>query len=72
MTCLFFNNVLDKSVRETDIQTNGTVFHKIVQLLAYANYIDLIARSQPSLKEAFLALLVEEKTKYMITSQNTR
>jgi hypothetical protein len=49
-------------------------------LLAYADDRDIIARSQPSLKEAFLALegaagrmglrINQEKTKYIITSQN--
>jgi hypothetical protein len=52
-----------------------------VQLLAYADDRDFIARSQPSFKEAFLALesaarkmglrINQEETKYMITSQNT-
>ena len=34
---------------------NGTKFYKSVQILAYADDIDIIARSQPALKEAFIS-----------------
>jgi hypothetical protein len=64
LPCLLFNIVLDKLERDADIQTSDTVFYKFVQFLAYANYIGLIARSQPSLKEASVALeSVAEKNK---------
>jgi hypothetical protein len=62
------------------IQTNGTIFYKSVQLLAYADDIDIIARSPTTLKEAFLSLeraarvmglkINEEKTKYMTAILN--
>jgi sorting nexin-29 len=72
---------LEKIVRGANKQTNGTIFYKSVQLLAYADDIDIIARSQSSLREALLALecsakrmglrVNQEKTKYMISGQCT-
>jgi sorting nexin-29 len=47
---------LEKLVRDAGIQTNGTIFYKSVQLLAYADDIDIIARSPSALKETFLSL----------------
>jgi len=38
------------------MQTSGTIFYKSVQHLAYADDIDIIARSRTALKEAFLSL----------------
>jgi sorting nexin-29 len=77
---LLFNLALEKVVRNAGIQTNGTIFYKSVQLLAYADDIDIIARSQTALKEAFLLLeraagemglkINEEKTKYLNTRVN--
>jgi hypothetical protein len=78
---LLFNIALEKIVGDADIQTNGTIFYKSVQLLPYAYDMDIIARSQPSLKEAVLTLegaarigvrMNQEKTKYMITSRNPK
>ena len=56
LDCLLFNLALEKVVRNEGIQTSGTIFYKSVQLLAYADDIDIIARSQTALKEAFLSL----------------
>jgi sorting nexin-29 len=71
---------LEKVVRDAGIQTTGTIFYKSVQLLAYADNIDIIVRSPTALKEAFLSLeraagsmglkINEEKTKYLITRVN--
>ena len=56
LACLLFNLALEKVVGNAGIQTNGTVFYKSVQLLAYADDIDITARSQAALKEAFIPL----------------
>jgi len=40
----------------THIDKRGTIFYKSVQLLTYADDIDIIARSRTALKEAFLSL----------------
>ena len=80
LACLLFNLALEKAVRRAGIQTNGTIFYKSVQLLAYADDIDIIARSRMALKEAFLSLegaaremglrINEEKTKYLTTGDS--
>jgi len=77
LACLLFNLAMEKVVRNAGIQTNGTIFYKSVQLLAYADDTDIIARSQTALKEAFLSLeraagemglkINKEKTKYLTT-----
>jgi len=46
LACLLFNLALEKFVRNAGIQTSGTIFYKSVQLLAYADDIDIIARSR--------------------------
>jgi len=53
---LLFNLALEKVVRNAGIQRSGTIFYKSVQLLAYADDIDIIARSRTTLKKAFLSL----------------
>jgi len=73
LACLLFSLALEKVVRNMEIQTSGTIFYKSVQLLAYADDVDIIARSRAALKEAFLSLeraagemglrINEEKTK---------
>jgi len=49
LACLLFKLALQKVVRSAGIQTNGTIFDKLVQLLAYADDTDIIARSQTAL-----------------------
>ena len=45
LACLLFNLALEKVIRNAGIQTSRTIFYKLVQLLAYADDIDIIARS---------------------------
>jgi len=80
MACFLFNLVLEKTVRNAGIQTSGTIFYKSVQLLAYADDMDIIAISRTTLKEAFLSLeraageiglrINEKKTKYLTTRES--
>jgi sorting nexin-29 len=75
-----FQPSIGKVVRNAGIRTNGTIFYKSVQRLAYADGIDIIARSQTALKETFLSLeraagemglkINKEKTKYLTTRVN--
>jgi len=72
---------LEKVIRDSGIQTRGTIFFKTVQILAYAGDTDLVARTIPGLNEAFLNLeksarnmgLVrnQEKTVYMHSGKDT-
>jgi len=80
LACLLFNLAFEKAVRNAGIQTSGTILYKSVQLLAYADDIDIIARSRMALKEAFLSLeraagkiglrINEKKTKYLTTRES--
>jgi len=74
---LVFNLALEKVVKNAGIQRSGTIFYKYVQLLAYADDTDIMARSRMTLKEAFLSLeraagemglrINEKMTKYLTT-----
>ena len=71
---LLFNVVLEIIVRRAKLQTNGTIFNKLTQILAYADDIDIIGRSQVAVRDAYLVLereankvglkINENKTKY--------
>ena len=45
LSCDFFNLVLEQIVRRAGVNTEGTIFNKSVQLLGYADNIDIIGRS---------------------------
>jgi hypothetical protein len=74
--------VLEVIIRRANLQTTGTIYNKETQLLAYADDIDIVGRSQSALRDAYLALegeaakvglkINDEKTKYMIAAQNDR
>jgi len=56
LACLLFSIALGKVIRDSGIQTRGTIFFKIVQILAYADDIDLMACTTLGLNEASLNL----------------
>jgi hypothetical protein len=72
--------VLEGIVRRASLQTTGTIFNKGTQLLAYADDIDIVGRSQSAVRDAYLALegeaakvglkINEQETKNMIAAQN--
>jgi hypothetical protein len=74
--------VLEVIVRRANLQTTGTIYNKETQLLAYADDIDIVGRSQSAVRDAYLALegeaakaglkINEQKTKYMIATRNDR
>ncbi|GFU10612.1 reverse transcriptase domain-containing protein [Trichonephila clavipes] len=77
LACLVFNLVLEKYIRDSGLDRSGTLWNRSVQLLAYADDIDIIGRSEKAVKEAFQALEIsatnmgltinENKTKFMET-----
>jgi len=81
LACLLFNIALEKVIRDMGIQTRGTIFFKTVQILAYANDIDLMACTTLGLNEAFLNLeksarnmglvINQEKAVYMYSGKDT-
>ncbi|XP_073972976.1 uncharacterized protein [Rhodnius prolixus] len=81
LACLLFNLALEKAVRDSGIQASGTLLNKTAQLLAFADGIDIIAKSMNAVIEAFLALEMEArrlglvvneaKTKYVPTGYSS-
>jgi DNA-binding transcriptional MocR family regulator len=79
---LLFNVVLEVIVQRANLQTIGTIYNKETQLLAYANDIDNVGRSQSTVQNAYLALeeevtkeglkTNEQKKKIMIPARNDR
>jgi hypothetical protein len=82
LSTLLFNVVLEVIVRRANLQTTGKINNKETQLLAYADDIDIVGRSQPPFRDAYLTLEIEaakveltineQKTKYMIAARNDR
>jgi hypothetical protein len=56
LACLLFNIALEKVIRDSGIQTRGTIFCKSMQILAFADDIDIIGRSEDDIKKSFMAL----------------
>ena len=77
LAALFFNIVLEKVIRESNVETSGTIFRKLSQILGYADDLDLIGRNVEIVKENFTKIeekgaefglkVSEKKTKYMTT-----
>ena len=75
LSCALFNIGLEGVVRRAGIDTSGSIFNKAVQLLAYADDIDIIARNPETVKDVYTRLKAEArriglamnttKTKYM-------
>jgi sorting nexin-29 len=56
LACLLFNIALEKVIRDAAVNMRGTTFYKSVQILAYADNIDIIGRTQSAMIEAFTSL----------------
>jgi sorting nexin-29 len=75
LACLLFNIALEKVIRDSGIEKRGIIYYRSVQVLAYADDLDISRRSERDVKEAFIKLNNEaqkmglninaEKTKYM-------
>lgn len=75
LSCLLFNLALEKIIRNSNINTAGTIFHKSVQILAFADDIAIIGRTKRNIESALINLaesaqkmglrINKEKTKYM-------
>ena len=78
LAALYVNIVLEKVIRESGVETSGTIFRKLSQLLGYADDLDLIGRNVEIVKENYTRIeekgaefglkVSEKKTKYMTTS----
>jgi len=76
LACILFNIALEKIICYGNINQRGNIFYKSVQVLAYADDVDIISRTPKYLQEATVALdraarrmgleINQAKTKYMI------
>jgi hypothetical protein len=56
VACLLFNIVLQKTTKDSYIQTRGHIFVKSVQIITCADDVFLIARTRRDLMEGFCSL----------------
>ena len=56
LACLLFNIALENAIRDAAVNIRVTIFYKSVQILAYADDIDMIGRTQAAMIEAFTSL----------------
>lgn len=80
MSTTLFNLVLEKVIRDSKIQTNGLIYQKKHQVMAYADDVVLLTRSKQEMRGAFEAfeesarryglMINEDKTKYMVLKQD--
>ena len=78
LTCDLFNFLMESALRKAAVHRNGTIFYKSVQLLAYADDIDIIGRTMREVTAAFSAIeresakmdlaINEGKMKYMLST----
>jgi hypothetical protein len=53
LACLLLNTEFEKVIRDSGIERRGTIYHKSVQVLAYADDLDIIGRSERDVRVAF-------------------
>jgi hypothetical protein len=63
LACLLFIIALEKVIRDSGINIRGSIFYNSVQILAHADDIDIIGKTEKAVKEAFTNL--EKATKKM-------
>ena len=42
LACLLFNLALERAIRDSRVETTGTIFYKSTQILTCIDYIDII------------------------------
>jgi hypothetical protein len=55
LSCTPCNLALENVIRQSGINTRGTIFYKSVQILAYADDIDMIGRNEKPARKAYIA-----------------
>ena len=71
LACLLFNIALEKVIRDAAVNTRGTIFYKSVQILAYADDIDIIGRTQAAMIETFTSLEKAKGRNLFINQEKT-
>jgi sorting nexin-29 len=63
LVCLLFNIALEKVMRDSGVERRGIIYYKSVQVLPYADDLDITGRSERDAKEAFIKLKNEAQKK---------
>jgi hypothetical protein len=76
---ILFNITLEYVIRQLSVQTTSTIFHKSVQLIGYADDINIMGRTKRAISESYdelkerakeVGLIINvEKTKAMVQSR---
>jgi hypothetical protein len=79
---MLFNIALEVVIRRSGVEKSGSIFTKSIQLLAFADDIDIVARNIRAVKDAYLKLekeanrmglrVNEEKTKFLMVCPSER
>jgi len=82
LSTTLFNLALEGIMRRSGINGGGTIFVKLVQLLGYADDIDIIGRNIRAIKDAYIRLeteankiglyVNEDKTKFLMVRPSSR
>lgn len=78
LACTLFNIALEKIIRDSGVTTTGNIYNRSVQILGYADDVDIVGRTIVDVKEAFINIEVnagrmglavnEEKTKLLFST----
>ena len=66
----FFNNLMERIIYAADLMHTGTIFYKSVMPLAYADDIDIIARSEREVAVAFSKFAEEAQSIGLAVNEN--
>jgi hypothetical protein len=61
LSAQIFNLVLEKVIRNIEINQGGSIYNRTLQYVAYADDVNLVSRSVLMLSEAFKQLEAESK-----------
>jgi hypothetical protein len=62
--------ILEKVVRNTEINQGGNIYNRTLQYLAYTDDVNLVSRSALMLSEAFKQLEAESKNAGLTINEN--
>jgi sorting nexin-29 len=54
---VLFNLALEKVIGDSSMETKGNMLNKSVQILAYADDVDIVGRTKNAVKKAYTTLL---------------
>ena len=62
LACLLLNLALEKCICDSELDREGTLWNRSLQILAYADNIDIVGRSERAVKEASETLAISAST----------